>query len=170
METNSNREQPIQNVTLEQARARRQRFGNVDGPFYTMSDTSKFATPATFSEAFYKAALAEIDGMGDPAPGTLEFARLDYLVTRVEAYEALHYPISPPTAEAMAEKRGQSFEDAKEATFEQYDVALQRLAHGDRDEFIRSLEADDDPNEALVRAAQDFNQRHGDHVEIAEND
>ena len=35
------------------------------------------------------------------------------------------------------------------------------LGNRDRDEFIRSLEADSDPNEALVRAAQDFNQRHG---------
>ncbi len=126
------------------------------------------------NEADYKSALAEIESLLGSAQGTSEFARLDALVTQVEAYEALHYPISPPTAEAMAEyqaeKRGQSFEEAKEATFEQYDVAMQRLAHGDRDEFIRSLEADDDSNEALMRAAQDFNQRHEvDHMETAEN-
>ena len=38
------------------------------------------------SEAEYKAALAEIDGMGDPAAGTSEFVCLDQLVTLVEAY------------------------------------------------------------------------------------
>ena len=30
----------------------------------------------------------------------------------------------------------------------------------DRDRFLRSLEADDDPNEALAKAAHDFHSRH----------
>ncbi len=61
-------------------------------------------------EADYDAALAEIDLMGDPARGTSEFERLDRQVDQVEAYEAEHYPMGTPTAEAVAEyeaeKRG----------------------------------------------------------------
>ena len=42
-------------------------------------------------------------------------------------------------------------------------VSLQLvLGNRDRDDFIGSMEADDDPNQALIRAAQDFNRRHGD--------
>ena len=122
------------------------------------------------NEQEHDASLEEIERLFSCEPGSDDEVRLEFLITQVEAYGAVHYPISLPTAEAMAEyeaeKRGQSFEEAKEATFEQYDVALQRLAHEDRDNFPRSLDPDSDPNEA----AQDFNQRHEvDHMETAEN-
>ena len=62
------------------------------------------------SEADYKAALVQIDLLSDAAEGTEEFDRLDVLATLVEAYEAKHYPISPPSFEAAVEyemeKRG----------------------------------------------------------------
>lgn len=43
-------------------------------------------------------ALNAISNLMDsnPAPGTPESEQLDALVTLVEAYEAIHHPISPP--------------------------------------------------------------------------
>jgi HTH-type transcriptional regulator/antitoxin HigA len=43
----------------------------------------------------YDAALAAIDCLGDPEPGTPEGDRFDVLVTLVEAFEQKHYPIGP---------------------------------------------------------------------------
>lgn len=50
------------------------------------------------SEADYKAALREISALmeADPGYGTLEGDRFDVLAILVQAYEAKHYPISPP--------------------------------------------------------------------------
>jgi len=42
------------------------------------------------------AALAEVSGLMDAAPGTPEGDRLDILVTLIEAYEARHWPIEAP--------------------------------------------------------------------------
>lgn len=67
------------------------------------------------NESEYKTALAESDGMDDPAP---------------QSDEAI--------AEYGAKKRGQSFEEAKAATFEQYAVALRRLARGDHTEITEN--------------------------------
>lgn len=62
------------------------------------------------TEEDYKAALAQVDVLSDADEGTEEFDRLDVLVTLVEAYEAKHYPIGPPSFEAAVEyemeKRG----------------------------------------------------------------
>lgn len=62
------------------------------------------------SEEDHKAALTQIDRLSDAQKGTEEFDRLDILVTLVEAYEAKHYPIGPPSFEAAVdyetEKRG----------------------------------------------------------------
>jgi HTH-type transcriptional regulator/antitoxin HigA len=62
------------------------------------------------TEEDYKSALAQIDLLSDSNEGTAEFDRLDVLVTLVEAYEANHYPIGPPSFEAAVEyemeKRG----------------------------------------------------------------
>jgi HTH-type transcriptional regulator/antitoxin HigA len=46
--------------------------------------------------ADHEAALAEIAGLMDAAPGSPEEDRLDVLATLVEAYEAKHYPMDPP--------------------------------------------------------------------------
>jgi HTH-type transcriptional regulator/antitoxin HigA len=58
----------------------------------------------------YQAALTQIDRLSDAQEGTEEFDRLDILATLVEAYEAKHYPIGPPSFEAAVdyemEKRG----------------------------------------------------------------
>jgi len=84
------------------------------------------------TEEEYKAALAEIERLFNCVPGTAEEKQLDSLVDQVEAYEAEHYPIGQPSAEAVAEyeaeKRGLSFEQAKASTLAQYGDALQRLA------------------------------------------
>lgn len=48
------------------------------------------------TEEDYEAALAEVGELMDAAPGTLEGARLDVLVTLVEAYEERHWRIDPP--------------------------------------------------------------------------
>ena len=62
------------------------------------------------TEEDYKAALAQVDVLSNADEGTEEFDRLDVLVTLVEAYEAKHYPIGPPSFEAAVEsemeKRG----------------------------------------------------------------
>ena len=50
------------------------------------------------NESDLHAALETISTLMDsnPAPGTPESEQLDALATVVEAYEAIHYPISPP--------------------------------------------------------------------------
>ena len=64
------------------------------------------------TEEDYKSALAEINRLFDAHEGTEDFDRLDVLVTLVEAYEAKHYPIGPPSPlaaiEYEMEKRGLS--------------------------------------------------------------
>ena len=61
-------------------------------------------------EADYDNALAEIEGLMDALPGTREGARLDVLVTLVEAYEERHWPIDAPdpiaAIRARMEQRG----------------------------------------------------------------
>lgn len=47
-------------------------------------------------EEDYETALAEIEALWDAEPGTAEADRLEVLVTLVEAYEAVHYPIPSP--------------------------------------------------------------------------
>lgn len=47
-------------------------------------------------EADYDAALAEVEGLMDAAPGTPEGDRLDALVASIEAYEARHWAIGAP--------------------------------------------------------------------------
>lgn len=46
--------------------------------------------------ADYTAALSEIEGLFDAAPGTPEGDRLEVLVTLVEAYEEQHYQLPLP--------------------------------------------------------------------------
>ena len=48
------------------------------------------------NEADYDAALTAIDRLMDAAPGTPESDELEALVTLVEAYEAIHWPIEAP--------------------------------------------------------------------------
>ena len=48
------------------------------------------------TDADYRAALTEIEGLMMAKPNTPEGDRLDILVTLVEAYEAKHYPIDLP--------------------------------------------------------------------------
>jgi HTH-type transcriptional regulator/antitoxin HigA len=50
------------------------------------------------SEADYAARLLEIEALMDAKAGTPRGDRLDVLVTLVEAYDAQHHPIEPPTA------------------------------------------------------------------------
>jgi HTH-type transcriptional regulator / antitoxin HigA len=50
------------------------------------------------TDADYLAALSEVSTLIDldPAPDSIDGARLDVLGTLVQAYEAKHYPIDPP--------------------------------------------------------------------------
>lgn len=48
------------------------------------------------NEDDYDAALADVDALMDAEPGTPEGARLDVLVSLIEAYEARHWPIDMP--------------------------------------------------------------------------
>lgn len=63
----------------------------------------KITTHPILSEADYDAALDEIAELMDAAPNTRGGARLDVLVTMVEAYEARHWVI--PTPEDGAQPR-----------------------------------------------------------------
>ena len=46
----------------------------------------------------YKAALTEVENLMDARPGTASGDRLDVLVTLVEAYERVHFPLDLPDA------------------------------------------------------------------------
>lgn len=67
------------------------------------------------TEEDYKAALSEINRLFGAHEGTEDFDRLDVLATLVEAYEAKHCPIAPPSPlaaiEYEMEKRGLSRRD-----------------------------------------------------------
>jgi HTH-type transcriptional regulator/antitoxin HigA len=52
------------------------------------------------AEADYDAALKQIKELWNAELDTLKGKELDELVTLVEEYEAIHYPISPPSKEA----------------------------------------------------------------------
>jgi HTH-type transcriptional regulator/antitoxin HigA len=63
------------------------------------------------TEAVYKATLKEVSALldADPDLGTPEADRLDILTTLVHAYEAKHFPVSPPDpAEAIKFRLEQS--------------------------------------------------------------
>lgn len=53
------------------------------------------------NEIDYQATLAEIDRLFNAAPDTPEDARLEVLLTLVEAYEEVHYPMNMPDPIAM---------------------------------------------------------------------
>ena len=55
------------------------------------------------NESEYEAALAEIEKLWDAKEGTSEASRLNELVELVVQYEEEHYPIEPPTQEAVAQ-------------------------------------------------------------------
>jgi HTH-type transcriptional regulator/antitoxin HigA len=48
------------------------------------------------TEADYEAALAEVERLWDAEEGTPAGDKLDILITLVEKWEDLHYPIAPP--------------------------------------------------------------------------
>jgi HTH-type transcriptional regulator / antitoxin HigA len=52
------------------------------------------------TEADYEAALNEVEKWIDSQPGTAAGDRVDMLVTRIEAYEAVHFPICAPDERA----------------------------------------------------------------------
>ena len=62
------------------------------------------------TEADYDVALAAIDRLMGAAPETPESDELEILITLVEAYEAIHWPIEPPdpisAIEHVMEARG----------------------------------------------------------------
>jgi len=65
--------------------------------------------------ADYRATLAEIEKLMVAEPGSPEGDKLDVLVTLVEAYERLHYPLELPdpvdTLKFEMERRGWSAKD-----------------------------------------------------------
>ena len=71
------------------------------------------------TEQDYRAALEEISGLMEAAPGTTASDRLDVLATLVESYEAHHYPIEAPdpiaAIEFMMEQKGLSRRDLEPA-------------------------------------------------------
>ena len=81
----------------------------------TLLDFSKPHVLRTESE--YEAALREIERLldADPASGTDEYDRLEFLSVLVEDYEEQHYPLDPVTPQAavefMMEQKGLSRAD-----------------------------------------------------------
>ncbi len=49
------------------------------------------------TRSHYRATLKEIESLMDARANTQDGERLDVLVTRVEAYEADHFPLEVPT-------------------------------------------------------------------------
>jgi HTH-type transcriptional regulator/antitoxin HigA len=49
------------------------------------------------TDADYRAALKEIESLMMPGPDTPEGEKLDVMVTLIEAYEAKHFPMEPPS-------------------------------------------------------------------------
>jgi HTH-type transcriptional regulator/antitoxin HigA len=56
--------------------------------------------PPLHTEQEYDAALQAIEALWTAPAGSAEAAQLEILVTRVEAYEALHSPLEPPEPRA----------------------------------------------------------------------
>ena len=52
--------------------------------------------PPLHTEQEYDAALQAIEALWTAPTGSAAAAQLEILVTLVEAYDALHYPIEPP--------------------------------------------------------------------------
>jgi HTH-type transcriptional regulator/antitoxin HigA len=50
-----------------------------------------------WTTADYEAALAEVEHLWGAKSGTPNGDRLDVLATLIDAYEAQHYPMDPPT-------------------------------------------------------------------------
>ena len=49
------------------------------------------------TDADYRAALKEIESLMMAGPDTPEGEKLDVMVTLIEAYEAKHFPMDPPS-------------------------------------------------------------------------
>ena len=49
------------------------------------------------TDADYRAALKEIESLMMAGPDTPEGKKLDVMVTLIEAYEAKHFPMEPPS-------------------------------------------------------------------------
>ena len=49
------------------------------------------------TDADYRAALKEIESLMMADPDTPEGEKLDVMVTLIEAYEAKHFPMEPPS-------------------------------------------------------------------------
>jgi HTH-type transcriptional regulator / antitoxin HigA len=50
-----------------------------------------------YNDSDHERAVARIDALFDAEPGTPEHDELDVLATLVDAYEAEHHPVDPPT-------------------------------------------------------------------------
>ena len=71
------------------------------------------------TKAAYRAALKEVERLWDAEPGTPDGDHVDVLVTLIEAYEAMHYPIPAPdpiaAIEFMMEQKGLTRRDLEPA-------------------------------------------------------
>lgn len=69
--------------------------------FSPWSLTDEAGTAPIRTEADYRAALARVekffDAVDEPVPDSPEGSYFDALVTLIQAYEARHYPVAPPT-------------------------------------------------------------------------
>jgi HTH-type transcriptional regulator / antitoxin HigA len=71
------------------------------------------------TKADYRAALKEVERLWEADPGTPDGDRVDVLVTLIEAYEAMHYPIPAPdpiaAIEFMMQQKGLTRRDLERA-------------------------------------------------------
>ena len=128
----------------------------------------------TLTHPDYRRLLSEIDSFGDPAPGSAEFERLNGLVTQAEEYEAEHFPMGTPSAEAVAEyeaeKRGITASrkmsqaatllgaDAEARNVEFAFAAQAEIVLSDRDYalFEEIMTQEHEPTELALRGAAEF--------------
>jgi len=59
------------------------------------------------TETKYKTALARAEKLWSAELSTPEGEELDVLISLIEEYEAIHYPISPPNKEAVSRFRAE---------------------------------------------------------------
>jgi HTH-type transcriptional regulator / antitoxin HigA len=107
------------------------------------------------TEEEYKAALAQIDALGDPRPGTPEGDKLDLLFLLVEAYEDAVHPITPPDPIAALEhyldRKGLAYKDLEPIIGSQVWEVMQRRMPLTLEMIRRLVRATDIPAAILIQ-------------------
>lgn len=107
------------------------------------------------TEEEYEAALAQIDALGDPQPGTPEGDRLELLFLLVEAYEDAVHPIAPPDPIAALEhyldRKGLAYRDLEPIIGSHVQEIMQRRIPLTLEMIRQLVQATDIPAAILIQ-------------------